>query len=38
MLVSKWITEEKFDSAIPNPAKITSGKVVAHVDRVLVGA
>jgi hypothetical protein len=38
MLVSKWITEEKFDSAIPNPPKITSGKVVAHSDRVLAVA
>jgi hypothetical protein len=35
MLVSKWITDEKLDSAIPNPPKITSGKVVAHGDRVL---
>ena len=35
MLVSKWITDEKFDSAMPNPPKITSGKVVAHSDRVL---
>ena len=33
-LVSKWITDEHFDSAIPNPPKITSGKVVAHSDRV----
>jgi hypothetical protein len=35
MLVSKWITDEKLDSAIPNPPKITSGNVVAHGDRVL---
>ena len=35
MLVSKWITDEKLDSALPNPPKITSGKVVAHSDRVL---
>jgi len=34
MLVSKWITDEHFDSAIPNPPKTTSGKVVAHSDRV----
>lgn len=33
-LVSKWITDEKLDSAIPNAPKITSGKVVAHSDRV----
>ena len=38
MVVSEWITTEKFDSAIPNPAKITSGKVVAHSDGVLVSA
>jgi len=34
VLVSKWITDEKLDSAIPKPPKITSGKVVAHSDRV----
>ena len=38
MLVSEWITDEHFDSAIPNPPKITSGKVVAHSDRVLAVA
>jgi hypothetical protein len=38
MIVSKWITDEKFDSAMPNPPKITSGKVVAHSDRVLAVA
>ena len=38
MLVSKWITDEKFDSAIPNPPKITTGRVVAHSDRVLAVA
>ena len=26
----KWITDENFASAIPNPPKITIGKVVAH--------
>ena len=31
-LVSKWITDEHFTSAIPNAPKITSGKVVAHID------
>ena len=35
MLVSKWITDEHFDKAIPNAPKITSGKVVAQSDRVL---
>jgi hypothetical protein len=35
MLVSKWITDEHFDKVVPNAPKITSGKVVAHSDRVL---
>ncbi len=34
-LVSKWMTDQKFDSVIPNAPKITSGKVVAHSDGVL---
>jgi hypothetical protein len=38
MLVSKWITDEKFDSAIPNPAKITTGRVVAHSEPALAVA
>ena len=38
MLVSKWITDEKFDAAIQNAPKITSGEVVAHSDRVLAVA
>ena len=29
-VVSKWITDENFNSAIPNAPKITSGKVVAQ--------
>ena len=29
-LVTKWISDENFNSLIPNPPKITSGKVVAH--------
>ena len=37
-LVSNWINDEHFDKAIPNPPKITSGKVVAHSDRVLAVA
>ena len=31
-LVTKWIADENFNSVIPNPPKITSGKVVAHSD------
>ena len=38
MLVSNWITDQNFSSAIPNAPKITSGKVVAHSDRVLATA
>ena len=37
-LISKWITDENFTTAIPNAPKITSGKVVAHSDRVLTVA
>ena len=33
-LVTKWISDENFNSAIPNPPKITSGKVVAHSDGI----
>jgi len=35
-VVSKWITDENFNSAIPNAPKITSGKVVAHSNGVAV--
>jgi hypothetical protein len=31
-IVGTWIRDEKFDTAIPNAPKITSGKVVAHSD------
>jgi hypothetical protein len=34
-LVSTWISDENFGTAIPSAPKITSGKVVAHSDRVL---
>ena len=33
-LVTKWIADENFNSVIPNPPKITSGKVVAQSERV----
>ena len=35
-VVSKWITDENFNSAIPNAPKITSGKVVAQSNGVAV--
>jgi hypothetical protein len=34
-LVANWITEEHLDKVIPNAPKITSGKVVAHSDRMV---
>ena len=37
-LVSTWIREEKLDTILPNEPKITSGRVVANSDRVLVAA
>ena len=36
--VSDWIRDEKLDTMIPNEPKITSGKLVAHSDRVPVAA
>jgi hypothetical protein len=33
-LVTKWITDENFNTVIPNAPKITSGKVVAHSDGI----
>ena len=36
--VAKWIRDEKLDTIIPNEPKITSGRVVAQSDRVLVAA
>ena len=37
-LVTTWIREEKLDTILPNEPKITSGKIVAYSDRVLVAA
>ena len=33
-VVRTWIHDEKFDTALPNAPKITSGKVVAHGNGV----
>ena len=33
-LVTKWISDENFNTVIPNSPKITSGKIVAHSDGV----
>ena len=37
-LVAAWISDENLDTAIPNAPKITSGKVVAHSDRLVAVA
>ena len=37
-LVSKWITDESFQNAIPNAPKITSGRVVAHSNGLVAVA
>ncbi len=37
-LVSKWVTDENLNTAIPNAPKITSGRVVVHSDRTLAVA
>ena len=36
--VATWIRDEKLDTIIPNEPKITSGRVVANSERVLVAA
>jgi hypothetical protein len=33
-VVATWIRDEKLDTLIPNPPKITSGEVVAHGNGV----
>ena len=37
-IVATWIRDEKFETIIPNEPMITSGKLVAQSDRVLVAA
>ena len=37
-IVASWIRDDKLDTMIPNEPKITSGRVVAQSDRVLVAA
>ena len=38
MIVADWMRDEKLDTMIPNEPKVTSGKLVAHSDRVPVAA
>jgi hypothetical protein len=37
-LVAAWISDENLETAIPNAPMITSGKVVAHSDRMVAVA
>jgi hypothetical protein len=37
-LVATWIRDENLSAILPNPAKITSGKVVVSSDRAVVAA
>jgi hypothetical protein len=34
-VASTWVRDEKFEKALPNPPKITGGKVVVHKTREL---
>ena len=36
--VTTWLREEKLDTILPNQPTITSGKIVARSDRVLIAA
>ena len=38
IVASDWIREQKLETALPNPPKVTSGEVVAHETRELVQA
>jgi hypothetical protein len=37
-LASTWVREQKLETALPNPPKITNGEVVVHKTRELVQA
>jgi hypothetical protein len=37
-VASNWVRQENLEKALPNPPKITSGQVVVHKTRELVGA
>ena len=37
-IVATWIRDEKLEMVIPNEPKITSGRVIAQSDRVLIAA
>lgn len=33
-IASSWVTDEKLETLLPNPPKITSGKILAHSNGV----
>ena len=35
-VASNWVREQKLETALPNPPKITNGKVLVHKTRELV--
>ena len=37
-IASNWVREQKLETALPNPPKITTGEVVLHKTRELVQA
>ena len=37
-VASNWVREEKLETALPSPPKITNGKVIVHKTRELVAA
>ena len=37
-LATEWVREQKLETALPNPPKITTGEVVVHKTRELVQA
>jgi hypothetical protein len=37
-VASNWVREEKLETALPNPPKVTAGEVIVHKTRELVGA
>lgn len=37
-VASEWVREEKLEAALPNPPKVTDGKVIAHKTNGAVAA
>jgi hypothetical protein len=35
-IAADWVRDEKFESAIPNPPKVTEGEIVAHKNSAAV--